>query len=149
MKSKTEPTRGSVGLKATSWQVVPVETQKRTQLKDITPEVARVVKQSGVDTGLCQLYVPHTTAGILINESDDPDVARDIGDTLDRLVPRTAAYKHYEGNADSHIKASLVGASKIVPIEGGKLGLGRWQGIFFCEFDGPRRREVKVRIVGD
>ena len=76
-------------------------------------------------------------------------MARDIGEALDRLAPRDAGYKHYEGNADSHIKASLVGSSQIVPIEGGKLGLGRWQGIFFCEFDGPRRREVKVRIVGE
>lgn len=131
------------------WQVVAVETSARTQLKDITKDVARVVKESGVESGVCHLYVPHTTAGILINESDDPDVARDIGDALDRLVPRSAAYKHYEGNADSHIKASLVGSSQVVPIEGGKLGLGRWQGIFFCEFDGPRKREVKVRIAGE
>ncbi len=131
------------------WQVIGVETSARTQLKDITREVAQVVKESGVENGACQLYVPHTTAGILINESDDPDVARDIGEALDRLAPRDAGYKHYEGNADSHIKASLVGSSQVVPIEGGKLGLGRWQGIFFCEFDGPRKREVKVRVVGD
>ncbi len=131
------------------WRVIAVETAARMQIKDITHQVARVVKESGVESGVCQLYVPHTTAGILINESDDPDVARDIGEALDRLVPRDAGYKHYEGNADSHIKASLVGSSQVVPIEGGKLGLGRWQGIFFCEFDGPRKREVKVRIVGD
>ena len=131
------------------WRVIAVETGARTELKDITREVARVVKESGVENGVCQLYVPHTTAGILINESDDPDVARDIGEALDRLVPRDAGYKHYEGNADSHIKASLVGSSQTVPIEAGRLGLGRWQGIFFCEFDGPRRREVKVRIGAD
>jgi len=132
-----------------AWQVVAVETRARTELKNITREVARLVKESGVENGACQLYVPHTTAGILINESDDPDVARDIGDALDRLIPRNADYKHYEGNADSHIKAALVGSSQLVPIEGGKLGLGRWQGIFFCEFDGPRKREIKVRIVSD
>lgn len=132
-----------------AWQVVVVETRARTELRDITREVAWRVKESGVETGACQLYVPHTTAGIVINESDDPDVARDIGDALDRLVPRNAGYKHYEGNADSHIKASLVGSSQVVPIEGGKLGLGRWQGIFFCEFDGPRKREIRVRIVSD
>ncbi len=132
-----------------AWRTIAVETGARTQIKDITREVARVVKESGVENGVCHLYVPHTTAGILINECDDPDVARDIGEALDRLVPRDAGYKHYEGNADSHIKASLVGSSQVVPIEGGKLGLGRWQGIFFCEFDGPRKREVKVRIVGD
>ena len=131
------------------WQIVSVQTTARTEIKDITQEIAQVVGQTGVVSGLCQLYVPHTTAGLLINESDDPDVARDIGDALDRLVPRTAAYKHYEGNADSHIKASLVGSSAVVPIEAGKLGLGRWQGIFFCEFDGPRRREVRVRISRD
>ena len=131
------------------WRVIGVETSARTQLKDITREVAAVVKESGVESGVCQLYVPHTTAGILINESDDPDVARDIGEALDRLVPRNAGYKHFEGNADSHIKASLVGSSQVVPIEGGRLGLGRWQGIFFCEFDGPRKREVKVRIATD
>jgi len=132
-----------------AWQMVAVGTTARTQIKDITREIAALVKQSGVESGVVHLYVPHTTAGILINESDDPDVARDIGDALDRLVPRGAAYKHYEGNADSHIKASLVGASAVAPIEGGKLGLGRWQGIFFCEFDGPRQRQVKVRISRD
>jgi len=132
-----------------AWQALAIETTARTQIQDITKEVARLVAQSGVENGLCHLYVPHTTAGILVNESDDPDVARDIGDALDRLVPRDAGYKHYEGNADSHLKSALVGVSETVPVEGGKLGLGRWQGIFFCEFDGPRRREVKVRIVGD
>jgi secondary thiamine-phosphate synthase enzyme len=135
-----------------SWQRFSVETRSRTQVKDITRDVAGLVGQAGIDTGVCHLYVPHTTAGILINESDDPDVARDIGATLDRLVPRNARnadYKHFEGNADSHIKSSLVGTSEMVPVEAGKLALGRWQGIFFCEFDGPRRRTVKVRIVGD
>lgn len=138
----------SAGVRA-AWKALAVETSARTQLKDITKDVARIVKQSGVENGVCRLYVPHTTAGILINESDDPDVARDIGDALDRLVPRNGPYKHYEGNADSHVKSALVGVSQTVPVEGGKLGLGRWQGIFFCEFDGPRRREVKVRITGD
>jgi len=141
-----ETPRSSV---SAAWQALAVETTARTEIKDITQDVARLVTQSGVENGLCHLYVPHTTAGILVNESDDPDVARDIGDALDRLAPRDAGYKHYEGNADSHIKSSLVGVSETVPVEGGKLGLGRWQGIFFCEFDGPRRREVKVRIVGD
>lgn len=144
-----ESQRPGASVSAVAWQALAVETSARTQLKDITAEVARLVKQAGVENGLCHLYVPHTTAGILVNESDDPDVARDIGETLDRLVPRGAAYKHCEGNADSHIKASLVGSSASVPVEGGKLGLGRWQGIFFCEFDGPRGREVKVRIVGE
>jgi thiamine phosphate synthase YjbQ (UPF0047 family) len=91
-----------------SWQGFSVETGSRTQVKDITTDVAGLVRQAGIDTGVCHLYVPHTTAGILVNESDDPDVARDIGEALDRLVPRNADYKHFEGNADSHIKASLL-----------------------------------------
>lgn len=135
--------------RAASWQAISVETKARTQIKDITGEVSQLIQQLGIETGICHLYVPHTTAGILINESDDPDVARDIGNALDRLVPRDAAYKHYEGNADSHIKAALVGASATVPIESGKLALGRWQGIFFCEFDGPRHRTLKVRVSAD
>lgn len=139
----------SARIATVGWQTVSLQTRARTEIKDITREIAQAVAQAGVESGLCQLYVPHTTAGILINESDDPDVARDIGEALDRLVPGTASYKHTEGNADSHIKASLVGSSALVPIEIGKLGLGRWQGIFFCEFDGPRRREVKVRISRD
>lgn len=118
-------------------------------MKDITADVARLVAEAGVESGICFLYVPHTTAGIVINENDDPDVFADIEDTLNRLAPREASYKHWEGNADAHIKATLVGTSQTVPIEGGKLALGRWQGIFFCEFDGPRQREVKVRILRD
>lgn len=99
--------------------------------------------------GVCHLYVSHTTAGVIVNEHDDPDVGRAIEAVLDRLVPRDAGYRHAEGNSDSHIKASLTGTSETVFIDGGKLALGRWQGIFFCEFDGPRRREIRVRIVED
>lgn len=99
--------------------------------------------------GLCHLYVAHTTAGITINEGDDPDVARDIEVTLDKLVPKDAGYQHYEGNADSHVKSTLVGVSQTIPIESGRLALGRWQAIFFCEFDGPRTREVLVKVVRD
>ncbi|MBI4461346.1 MAG: YjbQ family protein [Acidobacteria bacterium] len=126
-----------------------VETRARTELKDITAEVAGLVAAAGVESGLCCLYVPHTTAGILVNENDDPDVAVDIADVLERLAPRAATYKHFEGNADSHVKAALVGTSQTIPLEGGRLALGRWQGIFFCEFDGPRKREVKVKILRD
>jgi len=99
--------------------------------------------------GLCQIFSPHTTAGITINEGDDPDVARDMEAAFDRLVPRDAGYKHYEGNSDSHIKATLVGNSQTVLVENGGLHLGRWQSIFFCEFDGPRNREVLLKIVAD
>ncbi len=145
----SQAARGSGADRKVNLQTLQVETRARTELKDITEDLARLVEEAGVSSGLCCLYVPHTTAGILINENDDPDVAADIEDLLSRLAPREAAYKHWEGNADSHIKASLVGTSLSVPIEAGKLALGRWQGIFFCEFDGPRRREVKVKILRD
>jgi secondary thiamine-phosphate synthase enzyme len=130
-------------------QVAAVKTRARTEIKDITAEINRLIQRAGVESGLCCLYVPHTTAGILVNESADPDVAVDIGNALDRLVPRDAGYRHYEGNADSHVKSSLVGVSEMIPIEGGRLALGRWQGVFFCEFDGPRQRQVKVKILAD
>lgn len=126
-----------------------VKTARRTQLVDITHEVARAVSESGIQSGICHLYVPHTTAGLTINEGDDPEVARDIEATLDRLVPRESSYRHAEGNADAHIKSTLVGVSQTVWIEGGRLQLGRWQAIFFCEFDGPRQREVRLKIVPD
>jgi len=126
-----------------------VNTTRRTQLVDVAAEVARLVAASGVVNGVCHLYVPHTTAGVTINEADDPDVARDIEATLDRLIPHCGPYRHAEGNSDSHIKSSLIGASKSVLIENGRLLLGRWQGIFFCEFDGPRHRQLRVKIVPD
>jgi secondary thiamine-phosphate synthase enzyme len=128
---------------------IDVKTSRRTELVDITREVTRLVSESGVRRGVCCLYVPHTTAGLTINENDDPDVPRDIEAALDRLVPRDAGYKHWEGNADSHIKSSLVGVSQTVHIEEARLRLGRWQAIFFCEFDGPRQREVHVKIIPD
>jgi secondary thiamine-phosphate synthase enzyme len=126
-----------------------VKTSRRTEMVNITPEVARRVAESGVTSGICYLYVPHTTAGLTINEGDDPDVARDIEAALDRIVPRDAGYKHYEGNSDSHIKSSLFGVSQSVLIEAGRLVLGRWRAIFFCEFDGPRQREVHLKIQPD
>lgn len=129
--------------------VVEVRTTRRTELVNITGEVARRVAESGCEAGVCHLYVPHTTAGVLINEGDDPAVARDIETTLDRLIPRSASYQHAEGNSDSHIKTALVRSSETVFIEEGKLALGRWQAIFFCEFDGPRRREVRAKIIPD
>jgi secondary thiamine-phosphate synthase enzyme len=130
-------------------QVLKLNTSRRTELVNVTAEVARLVAASGVASGVCHLYAPHTTAAVTINEGDDPDVARDIEAALDRIVPREAGYKHYEGNSDSHIKSSLVGVSQSVPIEGGQLVLGRWQAIFFCEFDGPRHREVHLKIQPD
>ena len=126
-----------------------IKTSRRTEWVNITSEVNRCVAASGVSSGVCHLYVPHTTAGVTINEGDDPDVARDMEAAFDRMVPRDAGYKHYEGNSDSHIKASLIGCSQTVWIENGRLHLGRWQAIFFCEFDGPRNREVHVKTLPD
>jgi secondary thiamine-phosphate synthase enzyme len=123
-----------------------VSTDRRTQLVEITAQVSKAVQASGTASGLCHIYVPHTTAAILINENADPDVARDVEAALDRLVPQNAGYAHAEGNSDSHVKSILVGASQIVAIENGRLILGKWQGIFFAEFDGPRRRQVHLRI---
>ena len=130
-------------------ETLHLKTSRRTEWVNITAEVSHYVAASGVSSGVCQVYIPHTTAGVTINEGDDPDVARDMEAAFDRLVPREAGYKHYEGNSDSHIKASMVGCSQNVWIENGRLRLGRWQAIFFCEFDGPRNREVLVKIVPD
>lgn len=125
---------------------IHVRTDRRTQLLDVTAQVQKVVAAAKIATGTCHLYVPHTTAAITINECADPDVARDVEGALDRLIPPNGPYKHAEGNSDSHVKSILVGASQVVFVEEGKLALGRWQGIFFCEFDGPRERKLIVKI---
>lgn len=124
-----------------------IKTSRRTQLRDVTAEIQAAVRASGCAEGACHLYVPHTTAGVLINEGYDPAVARDIEAALDTLVPHAGNYAHAEGNSDSHIKAALVGTTQTVWIEGGRLALGRWQAVFFAEFDGPRTRELRIRIV--
>ena len=123
-----------------------VKTGSRTELKDITSAVQEEVSRAGVQDGICVVYVPHTTAGITINEGADPAVCHDIIEKLDQIVPRNAGYRHMEGNSDSHIKASMMGSSVSVLVESGRLVLGTWQKIFFCEFDGPRSRRVYVKI---
>jgi secondary thiamine-phosphate synthase enzyme len=128
---------------------ITVRTERRTQLLDVTAAVAKMVQDSSVQSGICYVYVPHTTAGVIINENADPDVAADMEAALARLVPKDAGYSHAEGNSDSHIKTALVGTSATIFISGGQLELGRWQGIFFCEFDGPRTRRLRVKIVPD
>jgi secondary thiamine-phosphate synthase enzyme len=130
-------------------QTLTVKTDRRTQFVDVTAQVQKAVAASGVENGICYLYVPHTTAAITINEHADPDVARDVEGALDRLIPKNGPYRHSEGNSDSHVKAMLVGASQTIFIQGGTLVLGRWQGIFFCEFDGPRERRLDVKVVPD
>lgn len=125
---------------------IPVATRQHTQMVDITAEVQRVVQESGVDEGMVLVYCPHTTAGLTLNENADPSVCQDILETLERLVPWRATYRHTEGNAAAHVKSSLVGHSLLIPVEGGRLVLGTWQGVFLCEFDGPRTRRVVVRV---
>ena len=124
-----------------------VSTSERVDLVDITSQVAQEVAKSSVGTGTVTIYVPHTTCGVTINESADPDVARDIKMHLAKLVPQNGGFKHYEGNSDSHIKTSMIGSSENIFIESGKLVLGTWQGIFLCDFDGPRTRKVYMKIV--
>jgi secondary thiamine-phosphate synthase enzyme len=126
-----------------------IRTSRRTELRNVTPEIEKIVRASGCKSGVCHLYVPHTTAGVLINEGYDPDVARDMEAALDRLIPHKGDYRHAEGNSDSHIKLALVGSSETVWIEAGRLTLGQWQQIFFAEFDGPRTRELRIKIVPD
>jgi secondary thiamine-phosphate synthase enzyme len=126
-----------------------LRTRERSQFVNITGEVRALVKKSGLRDGICLVYVPHTTAGVCINEAADPDVVRDIAVTLERLVPVHDRYTHAEGNSDAHIKACIMGSSVQIPVVNGKLVLGTWQGIFFCEFDGPRRRSVHVQVSGN
>jgi secondary thiamine-phosphate synthase enzyme len=144
----TNPAAKHGGARTASGEL-SVQTERRTQLLEVTAGVARLVRDSGVLTGICHLYVPHTTAGLTINENADPDVALDIATALERIVPQSVAYQHSEGNADSHVKVVLVGSSATIFVNAGQLELGRWQGIFFCEFDGPRLRTLRVKIVPD
>jgi secondary thiamine-phosphate synthase enzyme len=127
-----------------------VNTKRRNQMIDITSQVRALVGQSGVTDGDAIVYCPHTTAAITINENADPSVPHDILLTLEELMPqRRAGYRHSEGNSDSHCKSSLIGCSEQILIQGGSLALGTWQGIFFCEFDGPRSRRVTVQVRGE
>jgi secondary thiamine-phosphate synthase enzyme len=124
-----------------------VTTHVRTELLDITDKVKNAVAQSRVGSGMCFVYVPHTTAAVTVNESYDADVASDITAALSKLVPHRAGYTHSEGNSDAHIKAAMVGSCQAIPVEEGRLALGRWQGVFFCEFDGPRTRRVHIQTI--
>ena len=124
-----------------------VRTSRREELVEITGEVARFVSQSGVTEGAVLVFCPHTTAAITINENADPDVRHDLVDGLARIAPHDARWRHVEGNSDGHVKSSLVGASLLVPVEGGRMQLGTWQAIYFAEFDGPRTRTVDVTLL--
>ena len=129
-----------------SWITFEVRTSRRSQLLDITERVAEAIERSKIVDGLCHVFIPHTTAGVTINEGADPDVAADVESHLGELVPRESEFEHAEGNSDSHIKTILVGPSCSAPVRGGKLALGTWQAIFLCEWDGPRTRRVEVAV---
>lgn len=124
-----------------------VRTPRRVALVEVTGQVQSIVKASRVQEGLCVVFVPHTTAGVTVNENADRSVCDDIESTLSALIPRDGRYRHVEGNADAHVKSVLVGQSTCIPISGGWLALGTWQGVFVCEFDGPRTRTVLVKII--
>ena len=124
-----------------------VKTNGRTELVDITQGVQRIVSESGVRSGVCYIYVPHTTSAITINENSDPNVGRDILKELNKVIPFDDNYGHNEGNSAAHIKSAIVGPSQFLLVEGGRLTLGTWQGLYFCEFDGPRSRKAWVKII--
>lgn len=128
-------------------KTIQISTGSRVNLIDITGQVRAAVAEAGVASGIVTVFVPHTTCGIMINEHADPDVVRDIKMQLEKLAPPDAGYRHYEGNSDSHIKTALVGSSEQIIIENGQLVLGTWQGIFLCDFDGPRTRKVHLKII--
>ena len=130
-------------------EALSIRTSGREEIVDITLEVQRVVSDCGVESGMAWVYSPHTTAGITIQENADPDVRTDILAHLRQLVPKDAGFRHAEGNADAHIKTAMMGASQAVPVGDGRLLLGTWQAIFFCEFDGPRNRRVMVQVLGN
>ena len=128
---------------------ITISTKSKVDFQDVTQKVQAVVQSSGIKSGVCYVLVPHTTAAVTVNEHADPSVVSDIAVQLQDLVPEHRNYRHLEGNAPAHIKATMVGNSAVLLLEGGKLILGTWQGIFFCEFDGPRSRTLLVKIVAD
>ena len=128
-------------------EILNINTSTRNQMIDITDKVRNEVRESGVKNGLCVVFVPHTTASVTINEGADPDVKTDMISFMSGLIPKDPSFNHMEGNSDSHIKTSLFGASETIIIENGKLVLGTWQSIYFCEFDGPRSRKLYIKIM--
>jgi len=127
--------------------ICTIKSRNRTELIDITSKIQDIVLSAGIRHGLCMLYVPHTTAAITINESADPSVKEDILMIINTIIPWKAGYRHLEGNSPAHIKSTLIGPSELIAVENDRLILGTWQGIFFCEFDGPRTRKVHVRLI--
>jgi len=142
------PANPTVLMKGHAMETINVRTTSRTEMVDITDAVAGALKKSGVTEGICVIYCPHTTAAVTINENADPSVTRDVLKEINAIVPFDDDYAHMEGNSAAHIKSSMFGAGQTVPVTGGRLALGTWQGIYFCEFDGPRSRRVFVQAVG-
>jgi len=126
---------------------IRVKTTKRIEMVDVTNEIQKNLELADVNEGICLVYCPHTTAGVIINEHADPTVAEDIASALSEHFPHRKAWRHLEGNADAHVKTAMLGNSVLIPITGGRLALGTWQGIFFCEFDGPRNRELYLQFL--
>lgn len=126
---------------------LPIKTNSQTEMIDITALVQKQLTESGITDGLCVVFVPHTTAAVTINESADPAVKHDILMVLNKIVPWKEAYRHMEGNSPAHLKTSIIGSSETIVVEKGRLVLGTWQGIFFCEFDGPRTRKIDIRLI--
>ena len=126
---------------------IEVHTRDRQGFYDITPQLQALVRESGVNDGVCHVFCPHTTAGLTLNENWDPDVRQDMGLALDLISPEHPGFRHGEGNSPAHVKSSLVGASQCIFIEGGRLALGQWQGVYLSEFDGPRGRRLWVKIL--
>ena len=126
-----------------------IETRSRVEFKDVTSLIQKTIEETGIRSGTCHVFVPHTTAAVLINENDDPALMKDLDNFLTRLAPAERDYFHNDGNCDAHLKAALIGSSKSLLIENGQLILGRWQGVYFCEFDGPRRRDLRLKVVPD
>jgi secondary thiamine-phosphate synthase enzyme len=128
-------------------KILEVKTSKKIEFIDITNQIYKILKEENIKNGICYLFIPHTTAGITINEDADPSVKEDIINMLNKIVPENWNYEHLEGNSPAHIKSSLIGHGEVIFIENGELALGTWQGIFLCEFDGPRRRKVLIKII--
>lgn len=126
-----------------------VQTHSRVEFRDVTSEIQKMIAESGVHSGVCHVFTPHTSAAVLVQENDDPALQKDVDNFLSGLAPRDKNYHHNDGNCDSHLKASVIGCSKTLIVENGRLLLGRWQGVFFCEFDGPRERQMHVKLVAD
>ena len=126
-----------------------LSTDSRVCFRDITGEINQHIENSGIESGVCCIFVPHTTAAVTVNEKADPSVMRDVSIALNKLIPLDDDYRHLEGNSAAHIKSSIIGASELIPVEHARLELGTWQAVFFCEFDGPRRRNVLLKLISD